>query len=1228
MAAPPPESANPSGISFELLEEGLRGFVPSGPRGLDRQLGLDRVLMAMKVAEKKAIRIGRYLVKRRLGRGGMGSVYEARDPELQRDVAIKLLHREVTAEDTELFREEAKALAGLAHPNVVMVYDIGVTNEQLYVAMQYVAGMDLRRRLMTSPGLSRKEALAIFIEAGRGLAAAHAAGIIHRDFKPENVLVGDDGRIMLADFGLARRTGHQQDRAEVVGTFEYMPPEVQRGASADARSDQYSFCASVWKMLDPTTKPGTPSPVIDEFVARVLTRGLAPDPGDRWSGMDVLLGTLEQSVDQRPRERQRAILLDRAAHDFSTGVLRKSLDGGALLERPMAAAHEKVHRPWSTLLPMSDGVSHDTSDLGSQLEVGNGSLLILGQPGAGKTTSLLMLAESLTRAARLDRRAPAPVVLKLATFARYPGSLRAWLENELVAKYSVAGRMVQAWLDDGELAVLLDGLDEINRGRRRHCIAAINAFRAEYPMPIVVTCRTDDYETIGTRLAFGAAIEVLPRSSSNAETAARLVDDASLAARLMTRPDEDVDRLLRDARPERDAEAVRARGLARVLSGIVEGHSTLTPGRYVLEEKIGDRGSGALYRAYDSELHRTILLQLLSANDAERDALMRQAKLLAALEHPSVVAVYDVGRAGHDLYLAMEHVPGVTLETWLRARPDAPWKEVVELFVQAGRGLAAMLDAGVRVHGFHLGDVVIRDDGRVRVRGLRGTRGVDGEPDDNPVLTYLYTLDDILRRKQTAGAIRLPRGLRQLIRPKLRGASSSYIELDPFLNALEKLLDPAAEDRDRSLLLERVNRFWVEGALATSLGPIEPVPLWIRGRPETLAADSTDSAMKLPDHASTEDLPELLDDTTDRLLLLGAAGSGKTTSLLRLAHHLIEVARSDLTQPAPVVLNLASWSTDRPPIERWVEDEILTKYSLPRPSTRGWIERGQLVLLLDGLDEVVAVRRSACVDAINDFLETAKVQIVVGTREDEYLACRSRLRLPLAVSIDPLDDIAVDGMVEELGERAHGLREAMNRTPELLEHARSPLVLGMLAIVGAEAPGNPDHFRHALYERFVDSVFRRRASHSPYAREKMLDGLHWLAGAMRRTGLAQLWPERLQREIFESRWQRLAALGIGVLLLLMVTIAVTMAVLSAGSDWSLVLGVGAALGGVAAAHFGVIAAAMHIGVRTVMAVSTPVPLRLRRFLDYAVERALLRRVGGGYIFVHRALMDHFADRRD
>jgi serine/threonine protein kinase len=1226
MAAPPPESANPSGISFERLEEGLRGFVPSGPRGLDRQLGLDRVLMAMKVAEQKAIRIGRYLVKRRLGRGGMGSVYEARDPELQRDVAIKLLHREVTPEDTELFREEAKALAGLAHPNVVMVYDIGVTNDQLYVAMQYVAGMDLRRRLTTSPALSRKEALAIFIEAGRGLAAAHAAGIIHRDFKPENVLVGEDGKIMLADFGLARRTGHQEDRAEVVGTFEYMPPEVQRGAPADARSDQYSFCASVWKMLDPTTKPGTPSPVIDEFVARVLTRGLAPDPSDRWPAMDVLLGTLEQSVDQRPRERQRAILLDRTAHDSPAGA-PQALDG-AFLERPMAAAHEKVERPWSTLLPMSDGVSRNMGDLSSQLELGNGSLLILGQPGAGKTTSLLMLAESLTSAARLDRRAPAPVVLKLASFARYPGSLRAWLENELVAKYSLARRMVQAWLDDGELAVLLDGLDEINRGRRRHCIAAINAFRAEYPMPIVVTCRTDDYETIGTRLAFGAAIEVLPRSSSNAETAAELVDDATLAARLLARHDEDVGRLLRDARPERDAEPVRARGLARVLSGIVEGHSTLTPGRYVLEEKIGDRGAGALYRAYDSELHRTILLQLLSANDAERDVLMRQAKLLAALEHPSVVAVYDVGRAGQDLYVAMEHVPGVTLETWLRARPDAPWKEVVALFVQAGRGLVAMLDAGVRVHGFHLGDVVIRDDGGVRVRGLGGARGVDGEPDDDPVLTYLYTLDDILRRKQTAGAMRLPRGLRQLIRPKLRGVSSSYIELGPFLDALEKLLDPAAEDRDRSLLLERVNRFWVEGALAASLGPIEPVPLWIRGRPETLAADTTDSAMKLPDHASTEDLPELLDDTTDRLLLLGAAGSGKTTSLLRLAHHLIEVARSDSTQPAPVVLNLASWSTDRSPIERWIEDEILTKYSLPRLSTRRWIERGQLVLLLDGLDEVVAARRSACVDAINDFLETAKVQIVVGTREDEYLACRSRLRLPLAVSIDPLDDIAVDGMVEELGELAHGLREAMNRTPELLEHARSPLVLGMLAIVGAEAPGNPDHFRHALYERFVDSVFRRRASHSPYARERMLDGLHWLAGAMRRTGLVQLWPERLQREIFESRWQRLASMAIGVLLLLTIATAVSMAVLNVASDWSLVLGVGAALGGVAAAHFGVMAAAMHIGVRTVLAVSTPVPLRLRRFLDYAVERALLRRVGGGYIFVHRALMDHFADRRD
>jgi tRNA A-37 threonylcarbamoyl transferase component Bud32 len=519
----------------ERLEDGLRAVAPSGARGLDRTLGLKKIFMAIKVAKPETIQIDRYVVEERIGRGGMGAVYRARDPQLQRDVAIKLLHREVTPEDTELIREEAKALAQLAHPNVVTVYDLGVTEGQLFVAMQYVKGVDLRRRMLGGRRPSVAVAIQLFIDAGRGLAAAHEAGVIHRDFKPENVLVGDDGAVRLADFGLARRTGDAAE-GEIAGTYEYMAPEVRQGRPADARSDQYSFCSSVWKMLDPTTAPKGDSEIIPPLVHQVLSRGLAKTPEERWPSMEVLLGALEQSLDEQPEDRQRALLLERVEQSWITGVMRRALTGRKVLDLPIKPASEHVDRPWSTLLPMAGQLARTTADLPAQLELGNGSLLILGGPGAGKTTALLMLAESLAQDARLDRRAATPVVLNLSSFARYTKGFDSWLEDEIVNKYSLPRATVAQWVVDDELALLLDGLDEVEANRRGKCIEAINAFRADHAAPLVVASRTDDYIAAGTKLMAGSAVEIQPLTrpmlrelmgeAAAASHSALLVDDA------------------------------------------------------------------------------------------------------------------------------------------------------------------------------------------------------------------------------------------------------------------------------------------------------------------------------------------------------------------------------------------------------------------------------------------------------------------------------------------------------------------------------------------------------------------------------------------------------------------------------------------------------------------------------------------------------------------------------
>ena len=197
-----------------------------------------------------------------IGVGGMGAVYLATDRTLERQVAIKLHH---TVGGTARLQREAVAMARLAHPNVITVFEVGMLGEQAFVAMEYIAGTTLRGWLAAAPRTTR-ERLATLFAAGTGLAAAHDAGLVHRDFKPENVLVGDDGRARVGDFGLARgsrKSRRRRARTErrgacggesgnlaapltqtgtVLGTPAYMAPEQAVGGNVDARADQFAFC--------------------------------------------------------------------------------------------------------------------------------------------------------------------------------------------------------------------------------------------------------------------------------------------------------------------------------------------------------------------------------------------------------------------------------------------------------------------------------------------------------------------------------------------------------------------------------------------------------------------------------------------------------------------------------------------------------------------------------------------------------------------------------------------------------------------------------------------------------------------------------------------------------------------------------------------------------------------------------------------------------------------------
>jgi len=280
-------------------------------------------------------RLGRYHVLERLGSGGMGVVFAAYDPDLDRKVAVKLLRVDRPGSDSQLrLLREAQALARLSHPNVVQVHDAGTLGDQVFVAMEFVRGHDLRAWL-TGPPRPQADILRMFVAAGHGLAAAHDAGLVHRDFKPENVLVGADGRARVADFGLARHgpdvapDAHSNaDDADarppqtaldvsltatgaVLGTPAYMSPEQHLGQPADARSDQFAFCVALWEalydqrpfvgdtyvelrtsVLAGTLVPPPAGTRVPRRLGELLRRGLATEPGQRHASMHALLEAL------------------------------------------------------------------------------------------------------------------------------------------------------------------------------------------------------------------------------------------------------------------------------------------------------------------------------------------------------------------------------------------------------------------------------------------------------------------------------------------------------------------------------------------------------------------------------------------------------------------------------------------------------------------------------------------------------------------------------------------------------------------------------------------------------------------------------------------------------------------------------------------------------------------------------------------------------------------------
>ncbi len=275
--------------------------------------------------------VGRYVLIDKIGEGGMGSVVRAYDPRLQREVALKRLRSSRNADLRGRLLREARAMAKLHHPNVVTVHDVELIDDELVIAMEYVRGIDLQRWLRETR--TPEEILGAFVQAGRGLGAAHAADLVHRDFKPANALVDEAGRVQVTDFGLVRDAREDtpatpsasgatdptldglrvdQTSADIaLGTPRYMAPEQESGGAVDRRADIYAFCVALWEALAGAppfhqktlselrfaklaASPRWPKTVpVRPEILRALERGLKPSPSARWPTMAALLSAIE-----------------------------------------------------------------------------------------------------------------------------------------------------------------------------------------------------------------------------------------------------------------------------------------------------------------------------------------------------------------------------------------------------------------------------------------------------------------------------------------------------------------------------------------------------------------------------------------------------------------------------------------------------------------------------------------------------------------------------------------------------------------------------------------------------------------------------------------------------------------------------------------------------------------------------------------------------------------------
>ncbi|MGG6297878.1 NACHT domain-containing protein [Leptolyngbya sp. AN02str] len=344
------------------------------------------------------------------------------------------------------------------------------------------------------------------------------------------------------------------------------------------------------------------------------------------------------------------------------------------------------------------------------------------------------------------------------------------------------------------------------------------------------------------------------------------------------------------------------------------------------------------------------------------------------------------------------------------------------------------------------------------------------------------------------------------------------------------------EYRQRQVLLNKVKDYWVEGVLKTSLHTKAIIELGLHTRPDLVqrpfqnAAEFSDIAVQpLPDGTSATTTFEQMGQGRT-LLILGKPGSGKTVTLLKLAEDLIARTEQDIRQPIPVVFNLSSWARKQQAIEKWLVQELSEKYQVSKTLGKAWVETEAIVVLLDGLDEVKAEHRNACVHALNQFIQThGLTELTVCCRIQDYQALTERLKLRNAIYIQPLTLEQIQHYLDRVGPQLAGLKTMLQQDEKLRELATSPLIISVMSLAYQDCTleefyktNIANELYHHLFDTYVERMFQRRGTLQRYTKEQAQYWLIWLAQQMSRTSQTVFLIERFQPDWLENQTEKIA----------------------------------------------------------------------------------------------------------